>query len=167
MRALKTLWKMNLFLTKNLAHYNTDCLYEFYVYRIDVYEFSMCGFSREEFYLLLFCSKIVKRTKTNFGITRIKIPIPTLLYFYKLISKTLAQFYVRTHSGITLNKNRKILEKIYTLKKQKKIPKKTLSPTPSTYFYKLIFNTLAQFWVRAHSGTTLNKNLKVLERYTS
>ena len=41
---------------------------------------SVCmDFSREEFYLLLFCSKIVKRTKTNFGIRRIKIPIPTFL----------------------------------------------------------------------------------------
>ena len=35
------------------------------------------NFPKEEFNLLLFCSKIVKRTKTNFGITRIKIPIPT------------------------------------------------------------------------------------------
>ena len=62
MCTLKTLWKMNLFLTKNLAHYNTDCLYEFYVYQIDVYDFSMYGFFKGG---ILFITFLAFRVHSN------------------------------------------------------------------------------------------------------
>ena len=65
MRTLKTLWKMNLFLTKNLAHYNTDCLYEFYVYRIDVYDFSMYGFFKGGILFITFLFKNSKKNKNK------------------------------------------------------------------------------------------------------
>ena len=57
---------MNLFLTKNLAHYNTDCLYEFYVYRIDVYDFSMYGFFKGGILFITFLFKNSKKNKNEF-----------------------------------------------------------------------------------------------------
>ena len=56
---------MNLFLTKNLAHYNTDCLYEFYVYRIDVYDFSMYGFFKGGILFITFLFKNSKKNKNE------------------------------------------------------------------------------------------------------
>ena len=62
MRALQTLWEMNLFLAKDLAHYTTDCLYDFYVSIIDLYDFRRCVFSKRG---ILFVTFLFKNSKNN------------------------------------------------------------------------------------------------------
>ena len=74
---------MNLFLTKNLAHYNTDCLYEFYVYRIDVYDFSMYGFFKGGILFITFLFKNSKKEqKRTLALHGSKYRYPLSYYFY-------------------------------------------------------------------------------------
>ena len=56
---------MNLFLTKNLAHYNSDCLYKFYVYKIDVYDVSMYGFFKGGILFMTFLFRNSKKNKNE------------------------------------------------------------------------------------------------------
>ena len=62
MRAVETLWEMNLFLAKDLAHYTTDCLYDFYVSIIDLYDFRRCVFSKRG---ILFVTVLFKNSKNK------------------------------------------------------------------------------------------------------
>ena len=65
MHASITLWEMNLFLAKDLAHYNTDYQYEFHVYRIDLYDFSRYVFSKGGILFITFLFKNSKKNKNK------------------------------------------------------------------------------------------------------
>ena len=62
MRALEMLSEMNLILAKDLAHCTTDCLSDFYVCIIDVYDFRRCVFSKRG---ILFVTFLFKNNKNN------------------------------------------------------------------------------------------------------
>ena len=62
---LETLWEMNLILAKDLAHYTTDCLYDFYVCIIDLYDFRRCVFSKRGILFVTFLFKNSKNIKNE------------------------------------------------------------------------------------------------------
>ena len=66
MCALETLWEMNLILAKDLAHYTTDCLSDFYVCIIDLYDFRRCVFSKRGILFVTFLFKNSKNNKNEF-----------------------------------------------------------------------------------------------------